>query len=847
MQLQRRTWMGHVHTFTAVRAAVLSALLTMLMPEMAHASRPGEAVKDGIFGTSDAESPSRRYSSGQDIGPWKVDSGDVEVCIDLFTVPHACGNSLHLNGKKPGAIKQTLQLEKGKTYKLSFLMSGDWRAHSSSDRSLVVELGSLKKTLKMNRPAEWSPTNMKWQTFEFTFDAKSSKETLVFKSESKKTGEYGPVIANISVRGDVDAPKSLDTIPVPLPKDLATYVQDKDKAILLGKALFWDMQVGSDGKTACASCHWHAGADIRTRNQLNPGAPGSAFGPQTPESERLAQEALSRFRGPNQDLTKDDFPFHRFSDPLRPGNNSHRSSGKNPVIFDTMEVVGSQGVVRKHFDAIVEGSPVDDGTTVADPVFNIDGTNVRQVTGRNAPTTVNAVFFDRSFWDGRANRYFNGVNPFGELDPDARVLKVSKSKKPTKKTVGKWVLKFFGMWCYWVYETETVEEYSTTLEPVRILIDNAALASQAVGPPNNSVEMSWDGREFRELGRKMLSLRPLALQQVAHDDSVLGPWCDAGGRGLDEQKAGYAKLIRESFQPEWWSGDVATDDGYTHMEANFSLFWGLSIMLYESTLVSDQTPYDRFARGDKKALSDKAQHGLYIFLNEGKCINCHGGPEFAGGTVSSLRGVLSDDGLIEFMAMEQNTAFYDGGFYNIGVRPQAEDLGVGASHPQFGPLSYTRQEQQGRNPDPKTKVKAKDRVAVDGAFKTPTLRNVELTGPYMHNGGMKNLSEVVEFYTRGADFRHINLQNLDPDVSGIPELQGNREGVEAVVEFMKHLTDPRVKYQKAPFDHPELIIPNGHSGIESGEALDNNFVLPAVGRNGGEPFGTFEEALESGL
>jgi cytochrome c peroxidase len=377
-----------------------------------------------------------------------------------------------------------------------------------------------------------------------------------------------------------------------------------------------------------------------------------------------------------------------------------------------------------------------------------------------------------------------------------------------------------------------------------VLIDNAALASQAVGPPNNSVEMSWDGRIFRELARKMFSLRPLAQQDVHVSDSVLGTYADSSGRGLSNQHS-YASLIRTAFQPEWWSATSPTADGYTQMEANFSLFWGLSIMLYEATLVSDDTPFDRFRKGDEGALTETAKRGLQIFLNEGKCINCHGGPEFAGGTVSQLRGVLSDDGGIELMPMAKGIAFYDGGFYNIGVRQTEEDIGVGASHPQFGPLSYSQQRQNGRDVG-KLNVPAGARIAVNGAFKTPTLRNIELTGPYFHNGGTKNLLEVVEFYVRGADFRKTNIQDLDPDVGGIPELQGNEADQLALVEFMLHLTDQRVKFQKAPFDHPQLVLPNGHTGVDNGVALDNDFVLPAVGRDGGSPFMPFEEALETG-
>ncbi len=63
----------------------------------------------------------------------------------------------------------------------------------------------------------------------------------------------------------------LRAIAVPEPTNLGDSVSDKTAAIALGKALFWDMQVGSDGIQACASCHFRAGADPRSKNQLNPG------------------------------------------------------------------------------------------------------------------------------------------------------------------------------------------------------------------------------------------------------------------------------------------------------------------------------------------------------------------------------------------------------------------------------------------------------------------------------------------------------------------------------------------------------------------------------------------------
>src|SRR5262249_12146367 len=152
----------------------------------------------------------------------------------------------------------------------------------------------------------------------------------------------------------------------------------------------------------------------------------------------------------------------------------------------------------------------------------------------------------------------------------------------------------------------------------RVSIDRASLASQSVGPPLSGVEMSAAGRSWLKLGRKMLALRPLAQQAARADDSVLGRWAISGGKGLATT---YADLIRAAFRDTWWKSAAIVDvnlnvvarstdddeggeddhdgdgedddhegvrptDRFTVMEANFSLFWGLAILSYESTLVS---------------------------------------------------------------------------------------------------------------------------------------------------------------------------------------------------------------------------------------------------------------------
>src|SRR4029077_14432707 len=136
-----------------------------------------------------------------------------------------------------------------------------------------------------------------------------------------------------------------------------------------------------------------------------------------------------------------------------------------------------------------------------------------------------------------------------------------------------------------VYQTQA----DGTIQPVAILIDNASAASQATGPTLSGTEMSCGGRSWPDVGRMLLLLTPLGQQHVDPTDSVLGAYVNTSGVGLS---ASYAALIEQAFQPVWWngSGTVSINGGsFSQMEANFSLFWGLAIQMYESTLVSDNT------------------------------------------------------------------------------------------------------------------------------------------------------------------------------------------------------------------------------------------------------------------
>ena len=124
-------------------------------------------------------------------------------------------------------------------------------------------------------------------------------------------------------------------------------------------------------------------------------------------------------------------------------------------------------------------------------------------------------------------------------------------------------------------------------------------------------------------------------------------------------------------------------------------------------------------------------------------------------------------------------------------------------------------------------------TAIDGSFKTSGLRNVELTGPYFHNGGQLTLEQVVDFYNRGGDFAIDNLGDLSPNINplGLDETQRSD-----LVAFLKTLTDERVRCEQAPFDHPEIRLPEGSTASNAPgaptQAEDQITRIPAVGAGG---------------
>jgi cytochrome c peroxidase len=168
-----------------------------------------------------------------------------------------------------------------------------------------------------------------------------------------------------------------------------------------------------------------------------------------------------------------------------------------------------------------------------------------------------------------------------------------------------------------------------------------------------------------------------------------------------------------------------------------------AIATFERCILSGNSDYDRFKAGDKSALSSSAQNGMKIFFsNKARCDSCHDGINFTNGM-----------------------------FANIGV-------GMDKPNPDLGRYNFTKREDD------------------KGAFKTPTVRDIARTGPYMHDGSMKTLEEVVEHYNKGGIKNPWLHQNVRP-------LELKDQEKKDLVEFLKALTGEGWQHFKEPAQFPQ--------------------------------------------
>ncbi len=188
-----------------------------------------------------------------------------------------------------------------------------------------------------------------------------------------------------------------------------------------------------------------------------------------------------------------------------------------------------------------------------------------------------------------------------------------------------------------------------------------------------------------------------------------------------------------------------------------------AISAFERTLIQTDTPVDKFLRGDKKALNAQQQRGMALFTGKAGCIRCHNGA----------------------MATDEK-------FYNLGVPPAEEWLTSGLAQITF------RFEQYAKGVTQKMYRKIKDdagyyyrtkQAADKGKFRTPSLRYVKYTAPYMHNGSFFTLEEVVEFYNKGGGKNEFSA-NKSPLLKplGLTEKE-----IEDLVAFVEAFSGPEIK------------------------------------------------------
>jgi cytochrome c peroxidase len=250
----------------------------------------------------------------------------------------------------------------------------------------------------------------------------------------------------------------------------------------------------------------------------------------------------------------------------------------------------------------------------------------------------------------------------------------------------------------------------------------------------------WDGRAE--------TLEAQAIQPLINQDEMGNDSFEAVVRRLDAIPE-YAKQFKEVF-----GSRVSIE------------LVGKAIASFERTLVSGDSPFDRFVAGDRTAMTDAAQRGLFLFRTKGRCAICHTfNASFPFFTDQNYRntGVAANSRAFGTLAREALKVLQDG----TGLA----DLSWFAK--QGGAAELGRFLITGNSLD-------------IGSFRTPSLRDVELTAPYFHDGSATTLADVLKFYARGGNenpMRDWELQPLDLD---------DRERQE-IIEFLKSLTSDHAR------------------------------------------------------
>jgi cytochrome c peroxidase len=257
-----------------------------------------------------------------------------------------------------------------------------------------------------------------------------------------------------------------------------------------------------------------------------------------------------------------------------------------------------------------------------------------------------------------------------------------------------------------------------------------------------NVEQFWDGRAATlEEQAKGPIINPLEMAMTSHDLVI---------ERLKKDPA-YVKRFQEVFGGPPTIADVAK-----------------AIAAFERTLVSADSPFDRLQAGDAGAMSEAAKRGFELFKGKGRCITCHefnaSSPFFTDFKYHNIGVGMKATANFEGLARKVQQMAQEGKLNAESI----DTLSLTEGFSELGRFIVTRQ--------------PKDL----GAFKTPTLRNVELTAPYMHDGSQKTLREVIDFYNKGGEPN----PNLD---GGMRALELTDQEINDLIEFLNALTGDRAR------------------------------------------------------
>ncbi len=254
----------------------------------------------------------------------------------------------------------------------------------------------------------------------------------------------------------------------------------------------------------------------------------------------------------------------------------------------------------------------------------------------------------------------------------------------------------------------------------------------------------WDGRLLGE-----------DLPTVVRDHLSEAHFMQADGRVIEER-------LRQV--PEYEAGFKEVYGG----EPSYGKILN-AVSAYVKSLVSEEVPLDQYLSRDQNALTTSAKRGLSLFQGKARCIQCHSG------------AMLTDERFYK-LGLKENPAVFEEPLRHITFRRFFKTLGVEGYHAlreDVGLYAITK--------DPKDK----------GKFKTPSLREVARTAPYMHNGTLQTLEEVVGFYNRGG--------GDDPDKDpALAPLNLSEQEIQDLVEFLKALSGKETEVEPPPVAEYQL-------------------------------------------